>query len=99
MATNTTTLNCRVTPKAKKSELLGWADADEGSGRVLRVKLNAPPVDGKANRELVLFLAKQLGLAKSAVRIRSGEKSRLKRVEIDGVAESELLERIALLGF
>ena len=46
--------------------------------------LKSPPVDGKANAELVALVAKQFGCAKSAVSIRTGAGSKLKRVEIPG---------------
>ena len=48
------------------------------------MKLKAPPVEGKANRELLRFLAQELGVAKSLVSLRSGAKSRVKSVEIEG---------------
>jgi len=47
-----------------------------------KVQLKAPPVEGKANQELVKFLAKSLGVAKSRVKIESGETGRNKRVRI-----------------
>jgi len=94
-------LRCRVTPNANKSEIPGWTEdhrpGTEGLQRALRVKLKAPPVDGKANRELVVFLAGQLGLSKSAVSLCSGEKSRLKSVRIEGLSESELAVAIEKL--
>ena len=46
--------------------------------------LKSPPVDGKANAELVALMAKQFGCAKSAVSIKTGAGSKLKRVEIPG---------------
>lgn len=91
-------VRCRVTPKARKNEILGWADdrtpSAIGAERILRVKLNAPPLDGKANRELLVFLAKVFGLSKSAVTIRSGEKSRLKLVQIDGLSSDEVAAEV-----
>ncbi len=52
----------------------------------LKVRLAAPPVEGAANEELVRFLARRLGVPKSAVRVVSGESGRSKVVEVDGVA-------------
>ena len=46
----------------------------------LKLRLTAPPVDGKANQHLIAFLARQFGIPKSAVEITSGEGSRLKSV-------------------
>ena len=78
-----------MTPGAKKSEIVGWSDVGPPNGRVLRVKLKAPPVEGKANRELLAFLSKELGVAKSAVSLGSGAKSRAKAVEIEGEVDLE----------
>jgi uncharacterized protein (TIGR00251 family) len=85
-----TILRCRVTPGAKVSKIVGWAEEGPPTGRVLRVKLKSPPVDGKANRELLAFLAKELGVAKSALRLRSGAKSRIKTVEISADVDGKI---------
>jgi hypothetical protein len=53
-------------------------------GDAIKIRLQAPPVDGAANEELVRFLAERLGVPRSAVRIVSGESGRRKRVEITG---------------
>ncbi|GAA5144293.1 DUF167 domain-containing protein [Prosthecobacter algae] len=76
-----TQLVVRVTPNARKSELAGWG-MDEKGRSVLLMKLGAPPVDGKANAELVAFLAKTLGCAKSEVTLVRGEGSRQKTVAL-----------------
>jgi uncharacterized protein len=54
-------------------------------GGALLIRLAAPPVDGAANEALVAFLASSLRLPRRSVRVVSGEKSRDKRVAIDGV--------------
>lgn len=82
-------LKCQVSPKAKKSEILGWMRDGQGVRR-LRIKLAAPPVDGKANQELVKFLGSELGLSKNRLKIIAGEKSRLKTVRISGLDEEGL---------
>tara|TARA_B100000749_G_scaffold277158_1_gene265594 strand:+ start:613 stop:924 length:312 start_codon:yes stop_codon:yes gene_type:complete len=69
-------LVCHLQPKASKSEFSGL------HGDALKVRIQAPPVEGKANSELVKFLAKQFGVSKSAVSIISGELNRHKRVRI-----------------
>ncbi len=71
------TLSLAVVPNAKVTVVDGWHDG------ALRVRLAAPPVDGKANDALVAWLAAELGLPRRAVRIRHGESSRRKRLEID----------------
>ena len=79
----------RVTPRAKRSAFAGLVDS--GDGRVaLAVKLAAPPVDGAANEALVVFLAEALQLSRSSVRLVSGEKSRLKTVQLSGISPDAL---------
>lgn len=84
-------LALKVTPGAKKNEILGWEDDYPLVGRVLKVKIAAPPVEGKANKEIVLFLAKALGVTKSAIEVVHGTSGRIKLVEIpDGTDLSKL---------
>jgi uncharacterized protein (TIGR00251 family) len=63
-------LRLHVQPGAKKTEIAGL------HGDALKIRLAAPPVDGKANACLIEFIARQLGVAKSAVELLSGETSR-----------------------
>lgn len=84
-------LALKVTPGAKRNEVLGWEDDYPQVGRVLKLKIAAPPVEGKANKEIVLFLAKTLGLPKSAVELVHGTSGRIKLAEIpDGTDLSPL---------
>jgi len=72
------TLTLHIQPGAKKSEFAGL------HGEALKIRLAAPPVDGKANEALVKFVAARLGLAKSAVSLVSGQTSRHKILEVRG---------------
>ncbi|MFS8638416.1 MAG: DUF167 domain-containing protein [Gemmatimonadota bacterium] len=74
----------RAQPRASRSELAGEYDG------ALKVRLAAPPVEGAANEELVRFLARLLGVPKSAVRVVSGESGRNKMVEVEGVAVDDV---------
>jgi len=74
-------IRVKVTPNAKGNEVIGWEE-DPRAGRVLRVRLQAPPVDGKANKALVAFLARELGLSKSRVVLVKGTTSRSKLLEL-----------------
>jgi len=78
---STVSLTCRVTPNARRSEILGWG-ADEKGRPVLMIKLAAPPLEGRANTELLRFLADALDCPKGAVTLLRGESSRVKVVEI-----------------
>jgi uncharacterized protein (TIGR00251 family) len=69
----------RVSPSASRSAVLGEHDA------ALKVSLAAPPVDGKANAELIKLLSKALGVPKRAVEIAHGEQSKTKTVRVLGV--------------
>jgi uncharacterized protein (TIGR00251 family) len=83
-------LELRVSPGAPQSRLV---DIQEGR---LRVKIAAPPSDGKANAELITFFAKSLGCAKKEVLIKSGEKSRLKTIAVPARVKEKLLLLINL---
>jgi uncharacterized protein len=78
----------RVIPGASKNEVAG---IQEGA---LKIKLTAPPVEGKANKACVDFLARLLGLRRSALAIVSGEKSRKKTVSVDSIGRGELEARL-----
>jgi hypothetical protein len=82
-------ITCRVTPNARRSEFIGWG-ADEKGRPVLMVKLQAPPVEGKANTELLRFLADALDCAKSQVTLVRGETSRTKVVGMPAAAALKL---------
>lgn len=72
-----------VKPRASRTELIGVrAGAYE-------IRLAAPPVDDAANDELVRFLAKALGVPRSAVEIARGERSKHKGVRVRGLAPSD----------
>jgi hypothetical protein len=74
-------LRVRATPNARQSAIIGWAD-DPQAGRVLLIRVAAPPAEGKANAELREFLANCLGLAKSQILLEKGGSSRIKTFEI-----------------
>ena len=78
------TFSVRVSPRAKKTALLGVHDG------ALKLSLTAPPVDGVANAALIEFLAKALAVPRSAVQIQSGHTARLKRVRVLGVDSASI---------
>jgi uncharacterized protein (TIGR00251 family) len=81
-------LDIRVVPRAPRSRV------DGTRGAAILIRLAAPPVDGAANDALVAFLAEVLRLPRRQVTIVSGEKSRDKRVRIDGVDESSVRDQL-----
>ena len=72
-------ITVKVTPRAAKSEIVG-AEAEW-----LRVRVKAPPVDGKANAALIAFFADLFNLPKKNVSVVAGQTARLKRVRVDGI--------------
>jgi len=63
---------------------------------MLKVKVSATPEKGKANRCLLKFLAKQLGVKKNAVSIISGQTSPVKHVQVSGISAYTLMEKLGL---
>ena len=83
------TLKVRVIPNAKKT---GFAGHREGE---ILLRLNAPPADGKANKEAIEFVARFFGISRSAVQLAGGERSRHKIFEIVGLERSDLERKLA----
>ena len=83
-------LSVHVQPKASTTECVGI------HGDALKIRVAAPPVDGAANDELTRFLARQLSVPISSVRIHSGASGRHKRVLIIGVTAQLVLARLSL---
>jgi hypothetical protein len=79
-----------VTPGARRSELAGVVD-----GR-LRVRLAAPPSEGRANDELIRYLARELDVRRQAVSVVAGGRSRRKLLRITGVDLDEARRRLGL---
>jgi uncharacterized protein (TIGR00251 family) len=79
----------RVQPRASKDEIAGEM------GGALKVRLQAPAVENRANEALIEFLAQLLKTPKSAVRILSGDRSRTKRIEIRGVTPQQIQALLA----
>ena len=86
-------LALKVIPNAKKSEAAGWEE-DPRTGRTLKLRIAAPPVEGKANKTVILFLASWLGIPKTSVILLRGETGRLKVVELPEEC-AEKLSRLA----
>ena len=83
-------VSVHVQPRATRSEIIGL------HGAALKVRLQAPPVDGAANEALVTLLAERLGVPRRAVRVVAGASSRAKTVEVDGTTEAAVRALAAL---
>ncbi len=82
------TLAIKAIPNAPRSEIVGWL------GDALKIKIHAPPVEGRANAALCDFLAAHLGLPRRAVTVLHGDTARLKTVRIDGLAAADLRSKL-----
>ena len=89
MPINQTKVSVKVRPGGRKNEIVGF------TGGVLEIRVAAPPVDNKANLELVAFLSQALGLSKSSVTILRGHTGRHKLVLIDGLDQAEVTKRLS----
>ncbi len=84
-----TVIRIRLTPRSSRNEVQGLKDG------VFRVKVTAPPVEGKANQALITFLSKALGVPKGSLDIVSGVKSRDKKVRVRGMTGQEVQKALA----
>jgi len=82
------TFAVRVVPRASKKEIVGV------HGDALKVRLTAPPVEGRANDALIAFLAQWLGVRKSQVEIVAGATSRRKMIRVIGLSGQKAEERL-----
>lgn len=89
----TVRLPVKLTPGAAADRIDGW-DVDADGRPVLKVRVRARPVEGEANKALILLLARTLGVPKSAVDLARGGQSRLKMVEISTLDEQGLEDRL-----
>lgn len=84
----TSRITVRLALRASRDEVAGF------DGEVLRVRVTAPPVDGRANIALLRLLAKRLSVARGDVRVVAGLASRDKVVVVDGLSVAEVRRRL-----
>jgi uncharacterized protein (TIGR00251 family) len=85
----TVLLKVRVQPNAPRNAVAGFMADD-----TLKVKVAAPPLDGRANQRLIAYLAECLAVRQSAITIKTGETGRNKLVSIEGVKPHDLHKRL-----
>jgi uncharacterized protein (TIGR00251 family) len=79
-----------VQPRASKNKVIGpYSDS-------LKISITAPPVDGKANTEIIKFFSKALKISKSSIEILSGATGRNKRIKILGFTQDEFKEKLGI---
>ena len=79
MSENFLNIQVQIQPGSSKDQIIGLHN-----GR-LKIKISAPPIDGKANQNLIEFISKALGVSKSKIEILKGRTSKLKTLKISGV--------------
>ncbi|BCL59336.1 hypothetical protein DGMP_00290 [Desulfomarina profundi] len=77
-------LRVHIQPRASKTKIVGLYDG------TLKIAVSAPPVEGRANKEIIQFLAKKMKIPRSDVRVKSGLQSRRKSLELKNIRESEV---------
>jgi len=85
-----TNITVQVQPNARRNEVLGFEDG------VLHLRIAAPPVKGEANRQLIDFLSRLLGVSKGSIAIEKGLASRKKVVAIEGLDRAQILKRLGV---
>ena len=86
---NQTNITVQVQPGARRNEALGFEDG------VLKLKIAAPPVKGRANKELIGFLSQLLNVSKGSITLEKGATSRRKLIGVSGLSQDEVAKRLA----
>lgn len=81
-------IRVRVQPRASRDEVLGWREG------ALRVRVGAPPLDGRANDAVAVLIARAAGVARSAVSVVGGQRGREKLVRVGGLSPAALRARL-----
>ena len=82
-------LSVRVHANARRSQVIGFADG------VLEVRVAAPPVKGKANRELLELLSRALGIGRREISVVRGHTARNKVIAVGGLSQEEVMGRLS----
>jgi hypothetical protein len=83
------TLSVKITPGSKRNEVISLREG------IWHIKVTAPPVEGKANEELIAYLSKLLGVRKGCLNVTKGQTSRNKLVSIDGISREGISLRLS----
>ena len=86
---NVIKLSVQVSPNATRDEIVGFTDG------VLQVRVSAPPVKGKANKQLIALLSRILEISKSRLSIVKGHTAKSKIISISGLSQDETMKRLS----
>ncbi len=87
-------LAVRLTPRASRDAIEGFAPEPDGT-EALRVRVTAPPIEGRANAALLRLLARALGVPPSSMRVAAGARGRRKLVDVKGIDGAEARRQLA----
>ena len=82
----------KIIPNARQDKICGYIDKD-----ILKIKIRAKPVGGKANIYLIKYLSKELDIPRRNIVIIKGKTSRKKVLEISNIGEKELIEKLSIV--
>jgi len=83
-----TTLTIQVQPRAKRNEVIGFENG------ILRLRIAAPPIEGKANKEVISYLSDVFDIPKSSIDMERGHTSKIKVIAISGLDREHIYERV-----
>ncbi len=81
-------IRVKLLPKSSRNQIVGR------EGDHFKVKVTAPPIEGRANKALIDLLAKKLRVPKGSIEIISGKRSRLKSIRIEGLSQEEITRKM-----
>ncbi len=91
IASSSCTIAIKAIPNAPRHEIVGWL------GDALKIKIHAPPVEGRANEALCEFLAEILGLPRRAITVLRGDTSRQKLIRLQGLTLADVQSRVSFI--
>ena len=86
-------ISVRVVPSSSRNKIVGWY------GKQIKIKVQAPPEGGKANKAVLALICREFGFKRSEIEIVSGKKSVDKVVEVPAISEEELAETLTSMNF
>ena len=88
IAGNDIVIKVKIVPGSSKNKIVGVYN------NALKIAITSPPVDGKANKKCIAYLAKYFDVAKSKIEIISGQTSKNKLIKIYDISQEEILEKL-----
>ena len=86
-------ISVRVVPSSSRNRIVGWY------GKQIKIKVQAPPEGGKANKAVLALMSREFGFKRSDIEIVSGKKSMDKVVEVTAISEEELATALTSMNF